>query len=203
MVTYYPLHYFTYNRTIYYQCIGLTILFVSFFGIIINVFKYEMYNKKGVCDPEYYYGSACKNVIANTVLADGGLVPIMNQFYYTVENQLDPSQNAQQSAIDSAGDTVQNTINTNNQFAQNTVEQIQEVTNVVQLLTTKYLGNLQQFLQTAKSTSSATWNQIQEIPGLLNSLQSQINQAIITPALARYVDPLQKLYQSLSAIQIS
>jgi hypothetical protein len=136
--------------------------------------------------------------MANTILTNTNFYPSQATFYNSVHRQFNVSQNSQENEIDGAGDAIQGTLDANADFAQNTVEEIQEVTDVIQLMTTKYLGNLQQFLNNAKSTSSSTWNQVQEIPGLLQNLQNQINQAIVTPALARYVDPLQKLYQSLT-----
>jgi len=202
MPIYYPIDYFTYNRQKYYQCIGLSILFFAFFIIVINVFQYELFNQKNVCDPKYYYGTACRNEIANTIYAKSGFMPINNQFYAAVETQFDPSLNAQKSKIDGAGEVVDDTLNGNIQFAENTVNEVEEAADVLQLMTTKYLGNLQQFMKTAKSTSSSTWDQIQQIPGLLNQLQGQINQAVVTPALARYVSPLQKLYKSLADVQL-
>ena len=195
---YYPIHYLSYNRQSYYACIGSSILFVVFYILLVNVLRYELNNKRKICEPDFYYSSACSNKMANTILADTGFSPAQNDFYNALQDQLTVSQNIQEKEIDGADNKVQGTLDANANFTQNTIEQIQEVTEVIQLMTTKYLGNLQQFLNNAKSTSSSTWNQVQEIPGMLQDLQNQINQAIITPALTRYVDPLQKLYQSLT-----
>ncbi len=195
---YYPIHYLSYNRQSYYACIGSSILFLAFYIILVNILRYELNNKREICEPDFYYSSACNNQMANTILASTGFSPAQNAFYNAVQNKLTVSQNEQKQEIDEADDEVQGTLDANTHFTQNTIEQIQEVTEVIQLITTKYLGNLQQFLNNAKSTSSSTWNQVQEIPGLLQNLQKQINQVVVTPALARYVDPLQKLYQSLS-----
>lgn len=199
---YYPIQYLTYNRQSYYACIGSSILFLAFYIILVNILRYELNNKRGICEPDFYYSSACNDQMANTILADTNFYPSQNTFYNAVHRQFNVSQNAQEQEIDGAGDAVQGTLDANANFTQNSIEEIQEVTDVIQLMTTKYLGNLQQFLNNAKSTSSSTWNQVQEIPGLLQNLQNQINQAIVTPALARYVDPLQKLYQSLTDLSV-
>ena len=199
---YYPIHYLSYNKQSYYACIGSSILFVIFYFMLVNVLRYELNNKKNICEPNFYYSSACSNQIANTILLDTALNPSQNAFYNAVQNKYDVSQTTQENEIDGAGKTVQGTLDANTNFTQNTIEQIQEITDIIQLITTKYLGNFQQFLQDTKSTSSTTWNQIQEIPGLLQNLQNQINQAIVTPALARYVDPLQKLYKSLTNLSM-
>ena len=63
---YIPIDYFTYNRPDYYATVITLLMFGIFYIIMYLVFKYESYNRQGICDPMFYYGEACRNEQSRT-----------------------------------------------------------------------------------------------------------------------------------------
>lgn len=200
MVQYLPLTYYTYNIQNYYASIVASILFFIFYSILFVALKYEVYNKQDYCDPMFYYGKACRNDIANKIQQNEDLLKVKKKFYSNVKTLTDASGATTQDKanIELAGQTVNANLSENKEFTKNTIEQIQEITNVLNMASSKYLGNLQSLLSSTQNQSNSA---LQQIQGLLNNVQDQIKQTVIDPALARYTDPLQKLYKSLSDIK--
>lgn len=200
MVQYLPLTYYTYNIQNYYASIAASILFFIFYSILFVALKYEVYNKQDYCDPMFYYGKACRNDIANKIQQNEDLLKVKKKFYSNVKTLTDASGATTQDKanIELAGQTVNANLSENKEFTKNTIEQIQEITNVLNMASSKYLGNLQSLLSSTQNQSNSA---LQQIQGLLNNVQDQIKQTVIDPALARYTDPLQKLYKSLSDIK--
>jgi len=197
---YSPVNYYTYNLQNYYACSGASILFALFYYILLNMLKYELYNKRGFCDPAFYYGQACRNQISDSILLDPTFVQSKNAYYKNVQDSIDPKMHLDKRVIKESGDFIHGSIKENVTFIESTIVNIKEITTTIKDISAKYLGNLQGFLNSTQNQSTATWQQIQNIPPLLATLQSQINEAVITPSMARYVAPLQKLYDSLSDI---
>ena len=192
MPSYRPINYFSYNNPSYYACsISLTLFFI-FFVILFRVFNYELLNAKNVCYPTYYYGQACSNNISDTLQLDTDFVSSKEEYYNKVK-QYKQSLTRDGAKINIANNEIETNMKSNDNFAETSIQQIQDATSFIQELSSKYLGNLQQFL---KNTS----NESQELSTYLTNLQSQINQTIVQPTFAKYTDPLQKLYQSLSTI---
>jgi len=166
------------------------------------MFQYEFYNKKNYCDPKFYYGRACRNQIADRILNNPDLINAKHRFYNAMQDVNKVIDNVQND-IDTVSQNVQDGLESNDEFQRDTLDQINDVTRIVKMATANYLGNLQGVVQSTKDTSAAVWSQLQSVPALLKELQKQINDAIVTPALAPYVGPLQKLYQSLSQMSPS
>jgi hypothetical protein len=192
-----PIHYFTYNAPDVNTCVSVCILIFSFYVVLFLMFQFELYNKKNYCEPKFYYGRACRNQIADRILSNPELINAKRQFYSTMQKVGEVTDNVQ-TDIDRVSKGVHDGLESNEEFQRDTLDQINDVTRIVKMAAANYLGNLQGVVQSTKETSTAAWNQLQSIPALLKDLQTQINSAIVTPALAPYVGPLQKLYQSLS-----
>ena len=196
MPSYRPINYFSYNNPSYYACAISLILFFIFFVILFRVFNYELLNAKNVCYPTYYYGQSCSNTITNTLQLDSEFVSAKEE-YYRKAKQYKRSLMKDGAKIGIANEQIETNMTSNANFAETSIQQIQDATSLIQELSSKYLGNLQQFL---KNTSNESDTNIQELSTYLTNLQSQINQTILQPTFAKYTDPLQKLYQSLLTI---
>ena len=191
-----PLNYFSYNTPHISAFVTASIMFFSFYVILVLMFQYEYYNVINYCDPKFYYGRACRHAIADQILSEPGLVNAKQKFYDTMQT-VSANTAADKSKIENAMTNVQMSVDANAEFRQETIDQINEVTDVVNAATANYLGNLQKSVQ---STQNSAWTQLQSIPPLLKDLQGQIRQSVVTPAMAPYVGPLQKLYQSLTQL---
>ena len=203
MTKFITLSFFTYNLELYYAAMGASILYFAFYVILFRVLKYEIGNKQNICNPAFYYGQACRNQIADTILSDPGFVQAKQAYYATVQSTIDESgtMTNDNTEITDASGTVQGNLDANVNFTNSTISQIQETTNVLKTITSKYLGNMQNVINSTKNQTNSALEQIQKIPPLLSNLQQQINASIVTPALMPYTDPLQKLYNSLTEVQ--
>ena len=196
MTIYRPIGYFSFNKPDYYACIISLILFFAFFVIVFQVFNYELLNTKNVCYPTYYYGRACNNMIVDTLQSDPIFLSAKQEYYNNAKSYKNDI-NKDNAKIAVANQQIDANLESNKQFAETSIQQIQDVTSFIQELTSKYLGNIHQFLQSVSNDSDAN---VEELSVYLSKLQSQINQSIVQPTFAKYTEPLQKLYQSLSTI---
>ena len=192
MTSYRPINYFSYNKPNYYACIISLVLCLLFLIILFRVFNYELLNAKNLCYPTYYYGRSCSNTITDTLQKDPAFLASKEAYYEKVKTYK-RSLTKDGAKIDVANVKIDDNMTSNTNFAEMSIQQIQDITSFIQGLTSKYLGNLRQMLQNSSNESQA-------LSIYLTQLQTQINQSIVQPTFAKYTDPLQKLYQSLSTI---
>jgi hypothetical protein len=152
----------------------------------------------------FYYGGACKRQIARTALLNPDFLKIKNDYYANVNANIQPKIDTADSSNNVVNEDVGDYLSKNKQFNQETVEEIQDMTNILNLITTKYLGNIQQFLATSsQETSSSVAQVLQDIPYMIKTVKDKLNQAIIEPTSAIFIAPLQKLYKALSNVETS
>jgi len=196
-VKYIPISYYTYNSHNLFLSTTITILFSVFFAISYLAFSYETSNKADVCNPTFYYGNACKRQIAKTALLDHNFLKRKHEYYLAASNNnriIDKDANNNSTV----SDTVSGYLTDNKEFNEATIQEIEDITDVLNLIATKYLGNIQQFLASStQSTSEPVITALNNIPGMIESIQNKLNNAIVEPASAVFVSPLQKLYKAL------
>ena len=200
-MTYVPLHYYSYNFSTVILSISILLLFIIFFAILFLAFMYEISNKTGYCEPTFYYGQACRNQIANTVLTDPQFLEAKHAFYQSIKDPIDPKLETIHNTIEDISGAIQSVLTENNEFNTESVNQIQEVTNALNLITANYLGNIKQLFESSQDKSNTVITSLKQIPQLISSVQDKINQAIVKPASARLVIPLRKLHSALTAVQ--
>ena len=89
----------------------------------------------------------------------------------------------------------------NEEFIQNNEEQISTMTSLLQLLSLKYLGNVQKTIQVTDNLPSVVQEQLISIPNELDNLRILVKNSLVDPVYAKYTAPLTKLYQSLMEIK--
>jgi len=74
------------------------------------------------------------------------------------------------------------------------------MTSLLQLLSLKYLGNVQTTLEESKQLPKTVQDQIAQFPEELNNLRILVKNSLVDPVYAKYSAPLRKLYESLQSI---
>jgi len=197
-IKYIPISYYTYNSHNLFLSTTITILFSVFFAISYLAFSYETSNKADVCNPTFYYGNACKRHIAKSVLLDEKFLNRKRVYYKAAENNNSNIRTDNNNVEYNVNDRVSEYLSDNKEFNDKTVKEIEDITDVLNLIATKYLGNIQQFLSSStQSTSEPVISAINNIPGMIKSVQDKLNKAVVEPTSAAFVSPLQKLYKAL------
>jgi len=201
------LTYYSYNSPSYYGGVVLLTLFGAFYIMLYLALQYETYNNINYCSPQYYYGQACKNLLATDVLTNPEFAQARNAFHDKVATydasvkaykgiQMDTDQDAQR--VHNADEAINRNIEHNATFPETTINEINEITDFTKMLSSKYLGNVETLIGSITSKNPAVESQLKTIPEQIGILKHQIDTAIVTPTLARYTAPLRKLYQSLT-----
>jgi hypothetical protein len=119
-------------------------------------------------------------------------------YYKAAENNNSNIRTDNNNVEYNVNDRVSEYLSDNKEFNDKTVKEIEDITDVLNLIATKYLGNIQQFLSSStQSTSEPVISAINNIPGMIKSVQDKLNKAVVEPTSAAFVSPLQKLYKAL------
>jgi len=201
MEKYISIDYFTYNKISVIASVIIIILFILFVSIMTIALKYELYNKMNFCDPAFYYSKACNNKIAKTVLDDKTYKANLTKFSNNINNVINPMIADSQNTIGENESTIVSKEEENIEFATESINQIQEITDNLKSISSKHLGNFNHLKDLTIEQSNNLSQTIQNIPTILKTIQEQVNTAVITPALTKMLCPLQKLYKSIQGIQ--
>lgn len=208
---YLPLSYFSYHLPYYVASWLVVILFATFISMMYLAMKYEVYNKQHVCDPMYYYGKPCYNYISERLLTNSQFSNARNTFYNnldTYEPETASFKGAKQTVIDaeriiekSSKPAIERAMEQDNEFIEENTSQINNMTSILQLLSLKYLGNLQDTIEENKDLPHGVQDQLSNIPNELENLRILVKESLVDPVYTRYSAPLNKLYRSLSEIK--
>jgi hypothetical protein len=200
-IKYSPVNYYTYNTHSYFLSVSITVVYSIFFAILYLAFSYETSNRANICHPTFYYGGACRKQIANTVLKDNSFLNRKKDYYANLETTVKPMMENSSNKIDATDGTISKHLSENDAFNKKTVEEIEDITDVINLITTKYLGNIQHYLSSSSENKTGPVVQaLQDIPNMIKSVQDKLNKALVEPTSAVFVSPLQKLYKALNNI---
>jgi hypothetical protein len=189
--------------------ISITVLYIIFFRTLYLAFSYETSNKADICIPAFYYGESCKRQIARSVLTDeytqnNYLLPWKRRYYNNVETSINPRLQTDLSNNIAAENKTNTYLKENEEFNETVIQEIEDITDVLNLISTKYLGSIQKFMASSSEKLSAPVKQaLNDIPGMIISIQDKLNKSLIEPAASPLVSPLQKLYKALTNINSS
>lgn len=207
MTQFTSLTYYSFNAPSYYSGVIILTFFSIFYIMMYLALKYETYNRINHCDPQYYYGEACRNQIARTILTNPDFSQAKNDFYDKLSNYdassntvkgIDHNTKEDEKHILNVEHEINHNLDKNQEFTENTIHEINEMTDFTKMLSSKYLGDVQTLIGSVKSGNTEVEKNLKVLPEQINILKHQIDTAIVTPTLARYTAPLQKLYKSLT-----
>ena len=209
VIKYIPIDYFTYNRPYYFATTIIIIMFSIIYIMLYLVFKYEYLNRVEVCDPMFYYGRACRNQYSNILLFNDKFLTFKKNFYEIVSKFNPKTQqtegvrerkNKNKQIIEDSEKAIDNNLESNEEFSKSTIDEIENMTTVVKLITSKYLGNLQELFGNVQNAPQYLLNNLQQLSIDLGQLQIHVQESIVDPAFAKYTAPLQNLYKYLTHI---
>jgi hypothetical protein len=203
---YIPVDYFTYNSPDYVAALITLILFFIFFVVLYWVFKYENYNRRGLCDPMFYYGEACRNTQSRQILLDPKFLTMKQSYYNRVAKYNEETRKyegvRERTAVDKdivgqAQTNMQDNLDSNVAFGKENIDELNQISSVAQLIASKYLGNIGSLL---KNAPSELLKNMREMPEQIGELKNLIQATIVDPMFASQTAPLQKLYRALTEI---
>ena len=205
-----PLFYESYNKSIYIAAILCILLFITFLIMSYLALKYETYNNQNKCDPMFYYGQSCRNLISNQILLNPDIVDSKSNFYKKLNNYNPTTQQftgAEQTIHDSrqmlenvSMPALENAMENNKEFIRINENEINSMSSLLQNISLKYLGNVQNIIHHASNLPTSVQSQLQNIPTEIENLKKMVKKSLIDPAYAKYSAPLNKLYQSLTDV---
>ena len=206
---YIPIDYFSFNRPEYFAAIIVIIMFIIFTIILYWVFKYEYFKRIEYCDPMYYYGQPCRNENSNLILMDPKFIEMKKVYYDAVAKFNDEtgkyegvrkSTQKNKGKVEKAEENIEDNLNRNDEFIKTSVEEIEKITTISNLIASKYLGNMEDILRNIHSAPDYVLESIKGLPEHLAQLRIQIQDTLVNPLFKQYTAPLQKLYRSLTEL---
>jgi hypothetical protein len=196
-VKYVPIDYYSYNRPIYVASVIALIMYFIFACILYSGFIYEWFNVVDNCDPTYYYGKACKNMISKQILMDPQFIDTKRKFYRakdTINYEFIPKDDK---LVKKAEKDIDQNLKMSDTMIESGITNIQSFSENVNTVFQKYLGNMKSLVKDTSVLSKDTMQSFSHITENLKSLMEKLHESIIDPAFEKYSDPLKKLYASL------
>jgi hypothetical protein len=184
-------------------------MFSIIYIMLYLVFKYEYLNRIEICDPMFYYGKACRNEYSNILLFNDQFLEFKKNFYEIVSKFNPKTQqtegvrerkNKNKQIVEKSSEAIHDNIQSNEEFSKSTIDEINNMTIVVKLITSKYLGNLQEIFGNVQNAPQYLLNNLKQLSVDLGQLKGHVQKSIVDPAFAKYTAPLQKLYKYLTEI---
>jgi hypothetical protein len=193
-----PLSYYSYNKRILLVSVIIILCFITFISIATMAMRYELFNKQDFCDPTFYYGRACRNVIAKNMIEDPNFVKYKQKYYSNIDKSINPRISLDTSDIDNANVEVNaNEVLTSDAFIDNSTKKIVNITDVLTQIKTQSLGSLgEKAAQPIKDLNNIISDKLKDLPNMLKQIQSQLNDGFIKPSTLHLYDALEKLYKS-------
>lgn len=206
MYKYIPLNYFTYNRPYYFGASMIFLIFGIFYIILYLAFKYEYYNRLNHCDPMFYYGKPCQNEYSNELLFNPEFLEFKKK-YYEIVAKYDEKKNEYEGvrentmknkqSVEESEEAINENIESNYEFGKDSLNEMKKMVTIVNLITTKYLGNLEEVLSNIQNAPKYVLENLQKLSFDLAQLRGQIEEASKDPYFKKFTSPLSKLYKSL------
>jgi hypothetical protein len=210
MTQYIAIDYISYHKPTYIGSILCILIFATFISMMYLALSYETYNRQNKCEPQFYYGQACRNMITDKLLLNPKFVDAKTQFYkdlnnYDVATQKNKGatetiKESKELIHDLSGPAIEKAMDENKDFIRKNEEEINGMSSILQLISLKYLGNVKNIITHASDLPQSVQYQLETIPQELDNLKLLVKATLVDPMYAKYSAPLQKLYQSLREI---
>jgi hypothetical protein len=160
--------------------------------------RYELFNKQDFCDPTFYYGRACRNVIARNMIGDPDFIRYRKNYFNTIDNLIHPLIELNESEIDISDEMINaNQILTSDEFIDKSTEKVSKITDILTQIKTQSLGSFgQSLVQPIKDANKAISDQLKKLPEILDDMKTQLNNGFIKPSTIHLYSALDKLYKS-------
>jgi hypothetical protein len=160
--------------------------------------RYELFNKQNYCDPTFYYGSACRNVISKTVVNNPMFIKSRRTFYNNINKIINPLKKLDESDISTAEKEIKNNeILTSDEYINESSEKISNITDALKQIKTQSLGKFgNALLQPLNSVNNSISEKLKDLPNTLTQIKIMLNNGFIKPSTIHLYDALEKLYKA-------
>lgn len=201
-MNYVTINYATYNTKNYYLSMVILILYFLFILKLFSAIKFEIFNKRDVCDINYYYGKPCRNYISNNVLLDNRLLSRKQNYFDNANQNVTPVMDTDQLFLSVGERNINSNVKKHQKIITDNKDAIKKqfntVTEGLTYTVSTILNNFSNLLNVFNINN-------REISKELGSLQEKISLSpgAINPlfqTIAPITAPLQKLYNSLNSL---
>ena len=105
-----------------------------------------------------------------------------------------------QNRIEESEKMINDNIKSNEKFMEKSMDEINNLTEIANTITSKYLANIENFIENIRNAPKDVIDSLSDLPNHLEELKGQINNTISNPILSHYTTPLKKLYRSLTEV---
>lgn len=192
-----PLYYKTYNARYVSLAIILIAIFVFGICVLYLILQYELFNRQAICDPKFYYGNACNNLINQSILMDPTFLKKKKEYY---ESSIEINKDINKDSVEIKSDTSK--INNSNklsspEFIEESTKKVDSITDQLNSIKASYLGNTNNKLKESISQLNNSFlSEIKDLPVRLQEIQGMFTNGVILPSSTHLIDALQKLYKS-------
>lgn len=200
-MNYVTISYATYNTRFYYLSIIILILYITFISRLFVAIKFEVFNKRDVCDINYYYGKPCRNYISNNVLLDNRLLSRKQKFFDNANQNVTPVMDTDQLFLSTEERNINSHIKTNKKIITDNKNAVQTQFNTVSEGLTYTVSTIVNNFNNLLNVFNINNNQILNELGTLKE-KINLSPGVIDPlfqTMAPVTAPLQKLYRSLNS----
>lgn len=194
-----PLYYKTYNARYVSLAIILIAIFVLGISVLYVILQYELFNRQAYCNPRFYYGNACNNLISRSVLMDPTFLKKKKE-YYENSIKIDEDVNKDGAKIDLNTSDAENANGISSPaFIEESAKKVEKITNQLNSIKSSYLGNPNNKLkQSISQLNNSFLSEIKDLPVRLQEIQGMFTDGVILPSSTHLIDALQKLYKSVN-----
>lgn len=200
-MNYVTINYETYNTKSYYLSIVILILYFLFILKLFSAIKFEIFNKRDVCDINYYYGKPCRNYISNNVLLDNRLLSRKQGFFQNANQNVIPVMDTDQLFLSVGERNINSHIKKHQKIIKDNKDavktQFNTVTEGLTYTVSTILNNFSNLLNVFNINNKEILNELGSLQEKISLSPSAINPLFQT--VAPITAPLQKLYRSLNS----
>jgi hypothetical protein len=163
--------------------------------------KFEIFNKRDVCDINFYYGKPCRNYISNNVLLDDRLLSRKQNFFDNANQNITPIMDTDQTFLSAGERNINSHIKKHEKIITDNKEavksQFNTVTKGLTYTVSTILNNFTNLLNVFNINNKEILNELGTLKEKVSLSPGAINPLLqtISPVTA----DLQKLYRSLNS----
>jgi hypothetical protein len=200
-MNYVTLNYATYNTKNYYLSMVILILYFLFILKLFSAIKFEIFNKRDVCDINYYYGKPCRNYISNNVLLDNRLLSRKQNYFDNANQNVTPVMDTDQLFLSVGERNINSHVKKHQKIITDNKDAIKKqfntVTEGLTYTVSTILNNFSNLLNVFSINNIKISDELGSLQEKISLSPGAINPLLQT--IAPITAPLQKLYNSLKS----
>jgi hypothetical protein len=179
----------------------ILILYFLFILKLFSAIKFEIFNKRDVCDINYYYGKPCRNYISNNVLLDNRLLSRKQNYFDNANQNVTPVMDTDQLFLSVGERNINSHVKKHQKIITDNKDAIKKqfntVTEGLTYTVSTILNNFSNLLNVFSINNIKISDELGSLQEKISLSPGAINPLLQT--IAPITAPLQKLYNSLKS----